>query len=150
MLECCERRGGDCRSDSRWVHRSATAAVKTYCFGRRYLVRPERLELPAYWFEASRSIQLSYGRTTVIIQARSTRKRLMTRPGSADISESYLSEIQKLLKVNRHSGANRYYDGRHRLCPSAPARYRKLGAGQGASQSARGGIAACCRRLHPQ
>ena len=28
-----------------------------------YLVRPERLELPAYWFEASRSIQLSYGRT---------------------------------------------------------------------------------------
>jgi hypothetical protein len=28
-------------------------------------VRPERLELPAYWFEASRSIQLSYGRTSV-------------------------------------------------------------------------------------
>jgi hypothetical protein len=27
------------------------------------MVRPERLELPAYWFEASRSIQLSYGRT---------------------------------------------------------------------------------------
>jgi hypothetical protein len=27
------------------------------------LVRPESLELPAYWFEASRSIQLSYGRT---------------------------------------------------------------------------------------
>ena len=27
------------------------------------LARPERLELPAYWFEASRSIQLSYGRT---------------------------------------------------------------------------------------
>ena len=26
-------------------------------------MRPERLELPAYWFEASRSIQLSYGRT---------------------------------------------------------------------------------------
>ena len=25
-------------------------------------MRPERLELPAYWFEASRSIQLSYGR----------------------------------------------------------------------------------------
>ena len=31
------------------------------CFA--ILVRPERLELPAYWFEASRSIQLSYGRT---------------------------------------------------------------------------------------
>ncbi len=29
----------------------------------KVLVRPERLELPAYWFEASRSIQLSYGRT---------------------------------------------------------------------------------------
>jgi hypothetical protein len=26
------------------------------------LVRPEGLEPPAYWFEASRSIQLSYGR----------------------------------------------------------------------------------------
>src|SRR5205085_10917712 len=30
---------------------------------KNFLVRPERLELPAYWFEASRSIQLSYGRT---------------------------------------------------------------------------------------
>jgi adenylate cyclase, class 2 len=29
------------------------------------VVRPERLELPAYWFEASRSIQLSYGRTSL-------------------------------------------------------------------------------------
>jgi glyoxylase-like metal-dependent hydrolase (beta-lactamase superfamily II) len=28
-------------------------------------VRPERFELPTYWFEASRSIQLSYGRTQV-------------------------------------------------------------------------------------
>jgi hypothetical protein len=26
------------------------------------LARPEGLEPPAYWFEASRSIQLSYGR----------------------------------------------------------------------------------------
>ncbi len=32
-----------------------------------FLVRPERLELPTYWFEASRSIQLSYGRTRAII-----------------------------------------------------------------------------------
>jgi hypothetical protein len=32
------------------------------------MVRPERLELPAYWFEASRSIQLSYGRTTAMWQ----------------------------------------------------------------------------------
>ena len=28
----------------------------------QYLARPEGLEPPAYWFEASRSIQLSYGR----------------------------------------------------------------------------------------
>ena len=27
------------------------------------MVRPERFELPTYWFVASRSIQLSYGRT---------------------------------------------------------------------------------------
>ena len=27
-----------------------------------FLARPERLELPTYWFEASRSIHLSYGR----------------------------------------------------------------------------------------
>ena len=27
-----------------------------------FMVRPEGLEPPAYWFEASRSIQLSYGR----------------------------------------------------------------------------------------
>ena len=26
-------------------------------------MRPERVELPTYWFVASRSIQLSYGRT---------------------------------------------------------------------------------------
>jgi hypothetical protein len=26
------------------------------------VARPERLELPTYWFEASRSIHLSYGR----------------------------------------------------------------------------------------
>ncbi len=27
------------------------------------MVRPERFELPTCWFEARRSIQLSYGRT---------------------------------------------------------------------------------------
>jgi hypothetical protein len=27
-----------------------------------WLARPERLELPTYWFEASCSIRLSYGR----------------------------------------------------------------------------------------
>ncbi len=34
------------------------------------LVRPEGLEPPAYWFEASRSIQLSYGRTMAILAGR--------------------------------------------------------------------------------
>jgi adenylate cyclase, class 2 len=37
-----------------------------------WLARPEGLEPPAYWFEASRSIQLSYGRVDTIIQAMST------------------------------------------------------------------------------
>ena len=32
-----------------------------------FLARPERLELPTYWFEASRSIHLSYGRATIAI-----------------------------------------------------------------------------------
>jgi hypothetical protein len=36
-----------------------------------YLARPERLELPTYWFEASRSIQLSYGRAPGFIIATS-------------------------------------------------------------------------------
>jgi hypothetical protein len=40
-------------------------------------VRPERLELPAYWFEASRSIQLSYGRTFPIIPTPDTPARQM-------------------------------------------------------------------------
>jgi hypothetical protein len=31
------------------------------------MARPERLELPTYWFEASRSIRLSYGRANAII-----------------------------------------------------------------------------------
>jgi hypothetical protein len=30
------------------------------------MVRPERVELPTYWFVASRSIQLSYGRTRLV------------------------------------------------------------------------------------
>ena len=32
------------------------------------MVRPEGLEPPAYWFEASRSIQLSYGRMNAVPQ----------------------------------------------------------------------------------
>jgi hypothetical protein len=32
------------------------------CRSLKVMVRPEGLEPPAYWFEANRSIQLSYGR----------------------------------------------------------------------------------------
>jgi hypothetical protein len=42
------------------------------------LARPEGLEPPAYWFEASRSIQLSYGRafTSILaVAAQPTQKR---------------------------------------------------------------------------
>ena len=34
---------------------------------RNEMVRPERFELPTYWFVASRSIQLSYGRMSETI-----------------------------------------------------------------------------------
>src|SRR5690242_11402621 len=44
------------------------------------MVRPERLELPAYWFEASRSIQLSYGRAS----QRDFRNEFNTLPGYPD------------------------------------------------------------------
>ena len=33
------------------------------------MARPERFELPTYWFEASRSIRLSYGRGQAMIHA---------------------------------------------------------------------------------
>ena len=32
------------------------------------LARPEGLEPPAYWFEANRSIQLSYGRASATLR----------------------------------------------------------------------------------
>jgi hypothetical protein len=33
------------------------------------VARPERFELPTYWFEASCSIRLSYGRVPLIVHA---------------------------------------------------------------------------------
>ena len=33
--------------------------------GVKVMARPEGLEPPAYWFEANRSIQLSYGRVPI-------------------------------------------------------------------------------------
>jgi hypothetical protein len=58
-------------------------------------VRPEGLEPPAYWFEASRSIRLSYGRTWSypITQARldgplaNIRHLALVRPERSDSAE---------------------------------------------------------------
>ena len=45
---------------------------------RNVMVRPEGLEPPAYWFEANRSIQLSYGRLRgASILTRSTKPSAM-------------------------------------------------------------------------
>jgi hypothetical protein len=40
------------------------------------MVRPERVELPTFWFVARRSIQLSYGRTDQREQLEATTKKL--------------------------------------------------------------------------
>ena len=45
---------------------------------RGTVVRPEGLEPPAYWFEANRSIQLSYGRGSSSLYVRVA--RLGVRP----------------------------------------------------------------------
>ena len=53
---------------------------------REMLARPEGLEPPAYWFEASRSIRLSYGRVRFIVSSenRSERERNQPRSRSED------------------------------------------------------------------
>src|SRR6185312_12289950 len=43
---------------------SSKDALHFYGTGRVGMVRPERFERPTYWFVASCSIQLSYGRTS--------------------------------------------------------------------------------------
>ena len=50
------------------------------------MVRPEGLEPPAYWFEASRSIRLSYGRlrgTTIL--TRPSQPSAMVESGFASV-----------------------------------------------------------------
>ena len=49
---------------------------------REKMVRPERFELPAFWFVARRSIQLSYGRMVA-------RKILSCRVGFGQTSSSH-------------------------------------------------------------
>jgi hypothetical protein len=53
---------------------------------RARMARPERLELPTYWFVASRSIQLSYGRAFSSLPARS---RLVNRGNRAFMAAGF-------------------------------------------------------------
>ena len=45
------------------LHTNPIGRNAKVCTVPRFLVRPERFELPTLWFEAKCSIQLSYGRT---------------------------------------------------------------------------------------
>jgi hypothetical protein len=47
-----------------WRRRSSRIG-EIVCFLRERVARPERVELPTFWFVARRSIQLSYGRAVV-------------------------------------------------------------------------------------
>ena len=50
-------------------------------------MRPERFELPAFWFVARRSIQLSYGRTVLLSLIASLSQRFSSdRAQSSDVS----------------------------------------------------------------
>ena len=49
------------------------------------MVRPERVELPTYWFVASRSIQLSYGRTDGF--KRNHKQNISIFPAAQSLSE---------------------------------------------------------------
>jgi hypothetical protein len=58
-------------------HWSFTCHLVIQAFAR--LARPERIELPTCWFEASRSIQLSYGRHLSNDQIPMTNDQTVTR-----------------------------------------------------------------------
>jgi hypothetical protein len=44
--------------NDKWIYQKTQAGTATWMEERR-VVRPERFELPAFWFVAKRSIQLS-------------------------------------------------------------------------------------------
>ena len=67
-----------------------------------YLARPERLELPTYWFEASRSIHLSYGRATAIIATRGPGTHVPARTQALDAPLRLLLQLKAL---SRNSNA---------------------------------------------
>ncbi len=71
------------------------------------MARPERLELPTYWFVASRSIQLSYGRAcskdTPPAQRESTSSRRPRRPGAASEDRAGYTPVTALRRVDGES-----------------------------------------------
>ena len=85
------------------------------------MVRPERLELPAYWFEASRSIQLSYGRTPRSRDpVRILSFRAALRPGAgamfvsrwgSSFAVKYLRKVGNLCYLQRILGHSSTNDG---------------------------------------
>src|ERR1051325_10841723 len=78
------------------------------------LARPERFELPTYWFEASRSIHLSYGRVELIVSSHQTwQPRLRTsKPKSSCATVA-------LLKMGEGSSSSAATDSSS-LAPSNP------------------------------
>ena len=73
---------------------------------RRILARPERLELPTYWFEASRSIHLSYGRAESPT-CRKQRLEIMDRleDSSSASDDRIIPEIGHPRTLKRSEGA---------------------------------------------
>ena len=66
------------------------------------MVRPDRFELPTYWFVASCSIQLSYGRTRW--SRLQYNKSVRERPGNGRRGYGGARTLQPLpLRTGRHS-----------------------------------------------
>jgi hypothetical protein len=63
-------------------------------------VRPEGLEPPAYWFEASRSIQLSYGRTVPSVSV-SDHRQLVVRTPQTRGTVQLVDQPQSMLRQER-------------------------------------------------
>ena len=67
------------------------------------MARPERFELPTTWFEARYSIQLSYGRDSLILARNSANGRLFgSRINRSQRDAQHLSEIFRY-ELRNHS-----------------------------------------------